>query len=910
MNFILFFSLLLFSSTLFGAHTAVFSVGGMPAFSKDVMTGPKKEAMPQATAMVAAKLMKAVLGGRRTQTRKILQNSPNLINVQDAHGFPLLHIAIGNKKSKKVIELLLSFGAHMTGGVNSAAFNGARPLHVATEVGNRWLVDRLIELGADVHATDALNRTPLFSACLWKNFDLARYLIEKYSANYNHHDAYGNSITMYLIRCIERYPDQQSERAIHEFLCELLAKPDFNPAGSNTVGLTVLMYAAQSSPLLFNTLLDSPRMSELEKNPEPLRKTLFNLILQGKLEHVRVLCERVFTNVEMTNENGVTPLFFAVESGQFEIVKYLIQECHANVMHLDKDGRTILFYGHDSKPYITTHNDDNSGKSVQDYNAQLHTDLLNYLLSLPKLDVNHVSNKGSVAFAHVVGAANEYVFQTFLRCDRVKVNVPGERLSAVQAAVVCGNIHRVRSLVRAGADINFRSPGTGSTAFVYAAAHGHCEIMRLLLDSGALVSQSDVAEPNILHHIAHSGDHKILRRILPEIESSELNRRDKKGFVPLHYAYQKRNLEIFTALVQAGAYVDIPLKSDGGPLFDRLMTKEYQLIASQGLRSDSIFAAIKNDDVDRVVELLSTEPRVIHSTFNSMTPLHFLVVHGTGHMLNVYFAHSDELDVDARDKQGWTALHLATHHGRMDMAQLLVEMGAAVSALDSSGLTSLDHALCLNRVAIIKLLLEHDAPSKYLEQLLGTQRSPHIKFMLSKGVRLIDIAAMHGNVDFIETLSCHDLFGAGPEGMTLLHWAMIREMSCDKLVDLLDIMDQRAGNQQQRADLLNARNSRGETALYLAAQLGLHEQVRLLIDAGADMNSEDGSGLLPFDCCYLQQQNQRTVGIERSVFLQTRENLNRVQRLLLDSGARSNIAARAAEKVRRSHQRPCERERG
>jgi ankyrin repeat protein len=49
-------------------------------------------------------------------------------------------------------------------------------------------------------------------------------------------------------------------------------------------------------------------------------------------------------------------------------------------------------------------------------------------------------------------------------------------------------------------------------------------------------------------------------------------------------------------------------------------------------------------------------------------------------------------DIDAKDADGWTALHHAAHYGCTAMAELLIAKGAVIDAKDRSGWTPRHHA--------------------------------------------------------------------------------------------------------------------------------------------------------------------------------------------------------------------------
>ncbi len=74
-------------------------------------------------------------------------------------------------------------------------------------------------------------------------------------------------------------------------------------------------------------------------------------------------------------------------------------------------------------------------------------------------------------------------------------------------------------------------------------------------------------------------------------------------------------------------------------------------------------------------------------------------------------------DVDAKDKNGETALHWAACDGRVDVAKILIEKGADVDAKSNFNETSLHKAAFYGHVEVVKFLIENgvnvDATNNY-----------------------------------------------------------------------------------------------------------------------------------------------------------------------------------------------------
>jgi ankyrin repeat protein len=149
-------------------------------------------------------------------------------------------------------------------------------------------------------------------------------------------------------------------------------------------------------------------------------------------------------------------------------------------------------------------------------------------------------------------------------------------------------------------------------------------------------------------------------------------------------------------------------------------------------------------------------------------------------------------DIDARDEAGRTALLIATHGNRIDVARALIEAGADVNAKDRINDSPYLYAGARGHLEILKMTLAHGANLKSTNRYGGTALIP---------------AAERGHVDTVRTL-----IEAG--------------------VDVDHV------------------NNLGWTALLEAIILGdgseRHQRiVNLLVKAGADINLADRDGVKP-----------------------------------------------------------------
>jgi ankyrin repeat protein len=201
---------------------------------------------------------------------------------------------------------------------------------------------------------------------------------------------------------------------------------------------------------------------------------------------------------------------------------------------------------------------------------------------------------------------------------------------------------------------------------------------------------------------------------------------------------------------------------------------------------------------------------------------------------------SPDIDLDAAEPDGSTALHWATYKVDHELVRALLEAGATADVTSRYGSTPLGEAVKLGDLALVRLLLDAGASPD------SPNEDNQTALMLASNIGLLPIAELlverGADVNAIETF----------RGQTALMWAAAANHP--DIVDLLlahgaDVSVRavhddwpRQMTSEPRAQF---RDTGGLTALLYATRSGCHRCAVAIVDAGADVNQPNPDGVTP-----------------------------------------------------------------
>ncbi|XP_059116488.1 protein TANC1 [Peromyscus eremicus] len=354
-----------------------------------------------------------------------------------------------------------------------------------------------------------------------------------------------------------------------------------------------------------------------------------------------------------------------------------------------------------------------------------------------------------------------------------------EGLSAALASLrnlYTPNVKVSRLLILGGANVNYRTEVLNNAPILCVQSHlGHEEVVTLLLEFGASLDGVSENGMNALCYAAAAGHMKLV--CLLTKKGSRVDHLDKKGQCALVHSALRGHSDILQYLLNC--------EWSAGPPQPGTLRK------SQALQQALTAAASMGHS--SVVQCLL-----------GMAEEHGIEVNGTDTLW------------------GETALTAAAGRGKLEVCELLLERGAAVSRANRRGVPPLFCAARQGHWQIVRLLLEHGCDVN-----LGDKQ----------GRTPLMVAACEGHLSTVEFLLSKGaaLSSLDKEGLSALSWACLKghRAVVQYLVEEGAEIDQTDKN--------------GRTPLDLAAFYGDAETVLYLVEKGAVIEHVDHSGMRPLD---------------------------------------------------------------
>ncbi len=358
---------------------------------------------------------------------------------------------------------------------------------------------------------------------------------------------------------------------------------------------------------------------------------------------------------------------------------------------------------------------------------------------------------------------------------------------------------------------------TNITLLGKAAQEGNLAAIELLLQYHADVNKpSGSSELVPLHYAVHAHSKEAVHMLLRAGALAE--KRTIKGETPLHYAAIHNRPEIVALLMAYNAQADTKN-------YDEVTPVHY---AQQAGYQDIVQLLMP---FNKTPELSQADQSLRTRLFGKLQPkrlgLHQIVRQGNLQAVAAALAHT--IDVDERDNQGQTPLHIAAQgnaaQGNNDaIVKVLLERGADPTLVDSNGSTPLHHATIQGRPELVEILLAHPGVAATINFSNKSRSTPLMLAVVYEHVQIVTLL-----LDALPTDQCAQVLGP------LFNFVIIKQN-----VQLVQMF-------LERGVSVNRTNPQGRTPLILAADHGYEDIVRLLLTYKPTINSTDQSGKSALD---------------------------------------------------------------
>ena len=293
-----------------------------------------------------------------------------------------------------------------------------------------------------------------------------------------------------------------------------------------------------------------------------------------------------------------------------------------------------------------------------------------------------------------------------------------------------GHLEIVKILIDSGANLNLRGnelAREGYTALIYSAYNGHQKIVEALVEAGADVNIQNTYEQTALIISSEQGHLETVKVLIEAGADVNLQGQAEwtieKGWTALIHASRVGHLEVVKSLIDAGA--DLRLKTAGGwtALKHALNQKHKEVVkvledaASKKARDSdpgnrnckSEFGFILIDQASRgnlraVKDLIDAGVDLNLQDKDKSTALVSASLIGRLEIVKTLV--DAGADVNVQSKNAWTALIAASKVGHLEIVEFLVDAGADVNFQNKYGETALMHASRAGHLEIVKTLIQ------------------------------------------------------------------------------------------------------------------------------------------------------------------------------------------------------------
>ena len=653
-------------------------------------------------------------------------------------------------------------------------------LYNAALKGELSIVKDIVENNNTTLMQDENGQTSLYVACFGNELETVKLLVD-HGYDVNHQDNEGKTV---LHIAFENHAPDLAQTLITRLSANTEIRDEKNWTPLHTA--IDRGYSTYSQQLLEKFLQD-------DAGTEVSWIQLHAACWEENKQHIKFLLD-VNTDVNHVSSVGYTPLHIAVTKSNMDLVTLLLGK-DANLHSVTTYGKTPLHIAADKGDEgiiekLLAHNAD---PSLQDApgNTSLH------LAVQLKQKTRSELVKG--------GDSNMSIFP-----------------ASYQAC----SVQTLQAIIDHGADVNAVN-NRGQTALQLACIEGQNNFVKILLDAGTDPNITDTLGDSCIHAVIHghcstATIHRIIDRC------ADINAMSKDGTTPLLLACSTGLSDAVKLLLKAKADPNIAYATGDASLHTAISAGCSKEVIQEIIDSGGKVNAVNKRgrtalllgcfyrQMDSVKVLLEAgaDPGIVDE--ESFSCVHAAI---DGRCSKDTLQALVSAYIDGRRKDGTNALLSACRTGQSESVIFLLKAGANVNITNADGNTCLHAAVHGN---CSKALLQN-----IIEQGLNVNI---VNKREETALRLACASAQAESVHLLLEKGANPNISDG-DGFTSLHAAIYGYCSNETLQEIIS-----------HNAHLDAQNTNGETALWLACAYRQQDSIRILLDAGCNTNITNNNG--------------------------------------------------------------------
>ncbi|KAK0748858.1 ankyrin repeat-containing domain protein [Apiosordaria backusii] len=683
------------------------------------------------------------------------------------------------------------------------SFHGQTAISWAAERGHLEVVQTLYRHGASIDIRDKYDHTPVYWAIRHDRHDiLSFFLADEKNTSHKYHN--GRTF-LFVAAGFGSVEDVQ-----------LFLKAGLDPNTRDNEGLTPLMFAVQQSRKdNVTALLEAGADPLLEDNEH--RNALFYVFGTTDYALAEMLLAKVDGSCIDGKAPGARPLIEAAKIGDVKMIRLLLYR-KADPQLPDEDDMTPLYWAA----------------------KKGHVDAVCLLIDAGadpyKLCLQSVPSEDRSLAAFVIAATNDIKkWQEFANTKPDLTAKDSDGKTSLHLAVTHGiSATAIEWMISAGYEVDARDV-MGRTPLILASRYGRASTVDTLLrnHADAKLVDTDYDETPLMWAAEHGHD-EVVKRLCPE---SDINARGWRGRTAILFAAINGSVGSVEALINAGANLKVFDEDYGqSPLswaaennhlgaVQALIKAGADLYSVESHGREPVAFALGNKEI---VQAFIEQPNESRDPGEEPTPrvrMAELVLRyrwensQEPHEVSSFILNNEDY-LKAKDHHSRNLVSWAAQGGKYEVMQKLCEKDLDLNLRDMTGRTPLSWAAGSGVEPVVQLLLGKPDIDKAAD---------------NDGCTLLHWAVHSGNPDTVKRLLEQEipLDSKDKAGRTPLSWAAAEGHR--HLTGLL--LSQKAAKDSEDREK--------RTALSWAAESGHDECVRLLLEKGASVKTKDSNDRSP-----------------------------------------------------------------